>query len=243
MAKVAVIVVAAGRSERFGGKEKKIFAKVDGQPVFLRALQLFVNREDVCQTLLVVAPEDLDQMKTKFGANLGFMGVKLVTGGAHRHESVKNALAEVAADAEFVAVHDAARVCVAEPWIDHIFETAFKTGAAAPVLAVTSTLKRVDGEGKIGPSVPREGLYLSQTPQAFRKDVLVAAYGAMDASAAPTDDVEVVTASGVAVKAVEGDARNIKITTQGDLSLSSAMLKTLPHKAVSKRGAFEEAQW
>jgi 2-C-methyl-D-erythritol 4-phosphate cytidylyltransferase len=246
--KMAVIVVAAGAGKRFGGNENKIFAKLDNQPIFLRALQLFVNREDVCQTLLVVSPADMPQMKSKFGANLGFMGVKLVEGGPHRHDSVANGLAQVADDAEFIAVHDAVRVCVAAEWIDAIFAAAQKSGAAAPVIAVTSTLKRVNQDGTLGATVPRDGLYIAQTPQIFRKDVIVAAYKGRaeiikNESAPVTDDAQLVTASGFPVTAVEGDARNIKITTRGDIALAASLLKVLPQRPVTRTGAFDEAQW
>jgi 2-C-methyl-D-erythritol 4-phosphate cytidylyltransferase len=248
MSKMAAIVVGAGKSDRFGGNESKIFAKIDNQPLFIRALQLFINREDVCQTIFVVGPHDAEHMKTKFGANLGFMGVKLVVGGAHRCQSVANGLKEVSDDAKFVAVHDAARVCVAEQWIDAVFDGARKAGAAAPVVAVTSTLKRVGADHTIGETVPRDGLYLAQTPQIFRKDILVEAYANFaDKIAGPeapfTDDAQLVGAAGVSVLAVDGDARNIKITTHGDLGVAAALIKTLPQKPIARRGAFEEAQW
>lgn len=250
MPKFSVIVVAAGKGERFGGKENKIFAQLDGQPLFIRALQLFVNREDVCQTILVVAPEDMEAMKTKFGPNLGFMGVQLVQGGAQRHDSVANGLAAVSPDAELVAIHDAARVCVAAEWIDQVFAAAEKSGAAIPVVQVNATLKRL-GEGKIiAETVSREGLYLAQTPQVFKKDILAAAYAALTEKGPGlvgdlpiTDDAQIVTASGHKVSAVDGDGRNIKITTRDDLKLASAVLKALPQKSVTRRGAFEEAQW
>src|SRR5262245_56168180 len=140
MSKMSVIVLAAGSGKRFGGNENKIFAKIDNQPLFLRALQLFINREDVAQTILVVAPDMLEHMKTKFGANLGFMGVKLVGGGKERYDSVARGLEAVTADAPFIAVHDAARVCVAAEWIDSILAAAIKSGAAIPVVPITSTL-------------------------------------------------------------------------------------------------------
>ena len=92
--KVAVIVAAAGASTRFGGPVKKPFAQIDGRPVVLRALELFVNREDVCRIILAVSEEDYDMVKTKFGANLGFMGVTLVKGGAERWQTIRNALAK-----------------------------------------------------------------------------------------------------------------------------------------------------
>lgn len=247
MAKMSVLVLAAGSGKRFGGNESKIFARLDNQPLFIRALQLFVNREDVAQTILVVSPREFDQMKTKYGANLGFMGVQLVAGGDERFHSVANGLAVINDDAEYVAVHDAARVCVAAEWIDAIFAAAQKSGAAAPVIPVTSTLKRVGPDHTIGETVPRDGLYMSQTPQIFRRDVLTKAYEWLKNRAADlppvTDDAQLVTESGGIVTAVEGDARNIKITTRGDLVLAGAVLKALPQRPVSRRGAFEEAQW
>lgn len=250
MAKVSAIVVAAGKSERFEGKENKIFAHVDGQPLFLRALQLFVNREDVCQTLLVVAPADTDQIKAKYGPNLGFMGIRLVQGGRERFDSVSAGLAAVAEEADFVAIHDAARVCLAAEWIDRVFEAAFQSGAAVPVTPVTATLKRVGQDRILGDTVPRDGLWMAQTPQVFRKDLLQAAYQklyddrvALLGHAAVTDDAQVVTAAGFPVTAVDGDARNVKITSKDDLKLASAVLKILPQKATPRAGAFEEAQW
>jgi len=250
MAGISVIVVAAGKSERFGGKESKVFAKLDGQPLFLRALQLFVNREDVCQTLLVVGPQDIGQMKSKFGANIGFMGVKLIEGGTERYESVANGLGEVSDDAEYVAIHDAARVCLAADWIDKVFEAGVKSGAAIPVTPVTSTLKHVGSDNVITETVSREGLHMAQTPQIFRKDVVTEAYAALKNKGPDafgdlplTDDAQLVTAVGNKVAVVQGDPRNIKITTREDLKLAGAILKVLPQKPIARRGAFEEAQW
>lgn len=249
MSKISVIVVAAGRGERFGDKENKIFAKLDGQPLFLRALQLFVNREDVCQTILVVSPNDVEEMKAKYGANIGFMGVKFVVGGSERYESVANGLAEVAEEAEFVAVHDAVRVCLAEVWIDRLFDAASEHESVCPVAPVTATLKRVADDKTIGETVPRTGLHTAQTPQVFRREIIQDAYEKLKANgggadaAAITDDAQVVVAAGHPVTAVVSDPRNIKITSKGDLSLASAILKSLPQKSVARRGAFEEAQW
>ncbi len=250
MSKVSVIVVAAGGSTRFGDKESKVFAKLDNQPLFLRALQLFVNREDVCQTILVVAPADMEQMKAKFGANIGFMGVKLVEGGAERYESVANGLAAVAEAAELVAIHDAARICVTPGWIDRVFAVAAKTGAAIPVVPVTSTLKRLDKDGAVTETVPRAGLYTAQTPQVFRKEVITRAYARLKEEGLDllggvplTDDAQLVTAAGGTVTATEGDPRNIKITTRADLTLAGAVLKVLPQRPVARGGAFEEAKW
>lgn len=249
MAKIAVIVVAAGRGKRFGGKENKIFSQIDGQPICLRALQLFANREDVCQMVLVVAPANMERMKSRYGPNIGFMGAKLVEGGEQRWQSVANGLARVSDEAEFVAIHDAARVCFAGQWIDRIFETAVKHGSAVPVTPVAATLKKIGPDRTISETISREGLYMAQTPQVFGKAILQEAYGKLadghtgEDGISPTDDAQVVVAAGHPVTTVDGDARNIKITTKGDLALAKAILKSLPQKPTSRRGAFEEAQW
>ena len=148
MPKFSVIIAAAGKAERYGGAEKKTFAKLGGRPVFIRSLEHFITRDDVCQTILAVAPEDLDKVKSSYGANLGFMGVKLVGGGATRCDTVRTALEVVSDEAEFVAVHDVARPCVTADLIDAVFAEAPKTGAAILAAPLTGTIKRV-GESRI----------------------------------------------------------------------------------------------
>lgn len=243
MAKFAVIIAAAGKGERFGGSEKKTFAKLDGRPVFLRSIELFINRSDICQTILAVAPEDVDTVKSQYGANLGFMGVRLVEGGKQRCETVRKALEAVSEDAGFVAIHDAARPCVPPGRIDAVFTEATKSGAAILAAPVTGTVKRASEARVIEETVSRAGLFEAQTPQVFRTDVIRGAYAKLDGSSPPTDDAEVVERAGHAVTIVESDASNIKITSKSDLALANAILKARPSRPVPKLGAFEEAKW
>jgi 2-C-methyl-D-erythritol 4-phosphate cytidylyltransferase len=242
MAKVSVIVPAAGAGKRFGDKGNKIFQRIGGgQPVFIRTLEAFTSRKDVCQVLLVVAEADLEEMKTRFGSNLGFMGVKIVPGGAARSDSVRNALAQVADEAELICVHDAVRPCVAQPWIDDVFAEAEKTGAAILAYPVHGTLKKVSEANVIDETVPRADLWVAQTPQVFAKDVLRKAY---ESGGSATDDAALVEAIGHAVSVVRGDPRNIKITTPGDLAFAAAVIKTLPKpKKDGYIHPFEEPRW
>lgn len=244
MAKVAVVIPAAGAGARFGGNVKKPFAQLDNRPVFIRALELFVNRPDVCQLILAVAPEDFDVVREKYAANLMFMNVKLVRGGARRFESVRAALAEVADEAELVCVHDAVRPCVLESWIDAVFSKAAETGAAILAAPLTGTIKNVRKD-TVTETVPREGLYEAQTPQVFRKDWLQAAYAELPDGFEPTDDAQVVERCGHPVAVVASDRRNIKITTGSDMGLAAAILKDMARRAKpgAPRGPFEEAQW
>ncbi|UCC29222.1 MAG: 2-C-methyl-D-erythritol 4-phosphate cytidylyltransferase [Phycisphaerales bacterium] len=245
MSKFCVIIAAAGKAERFGGAEKKTFAKLDGRPVFLRSLEHFVTREDVCQTILTVAPEDAEAMKSKYGANLGFMGVKLAEGGERRCDTVGAALKVVSDEAEFVAVHDAARPCVRSELIDAVFAEAVKSGAAILAAPITGTIKRVGESMVVEATEPRRRLYEAQTPQVFRKDLLLDAYGRLDEKAKKemTDDAQLVERAGHHVSVVESDPTNVKITTKADMTLAHAILRVRPSKPAPRLGAFEEAQW
>jgi len=245
MAKIAVIVVAAGKGTRFGGAEKKPLAKVDGQPMFLRSLQLFINREDVAETVLVVSPADEGVIKEKYGANLGFLGVKMALGGAARSDSVANGLARVSPDAEYIAIHDTARPCASSDMIDRVFAEAAKTGAAILAIPLRGTIKRVSGAGVVDETLAREGLWEAQTPQVFRREVILEAYAKRgEFEGEPTDDAQLVQAVGLPVHLVESDLTNLKITVQGDIALANAILKSRP--APKPKGflrPFEEAQW
>ncbi len=242
MAKFAVIVPAAGAGKRFGAKGNKIFQRLGEQPVFVRTLELFTSRNDVCDVQLVVSPADLEEMKERFGPHLSFMSVRLATGGPTRPQSVKNALARVPAEAEYVCVHDAVRPCVSSLWVDAVFAEAQKSGAAILAYPVHGTLKRVSGDHVIDETVPRADLWEAQTPQVFRKDLLVRAYEGDLAGA--TDDAQLVEALGHPVRVVMGDPRNVKITTPGDLALASAVIKSLPKpKLQGPSHPFEEARW
>jgi 2-C-methyl-D-erythritol 4-phosphate cytidylyltransferase len=243
MAKVAVIIPAAGKAERFGGAENKTFAKLDGRPLFIRAIEHFVNRDDTCQIILAVAPADSEEMKSKYAPNIAFMGVKLVEGGATRCDTVRAALDVVADEADLVAIHDAARPCVTAEMIDDVFAEGAKSGAAILACPLTGTIKRVGDSLTIDQTTSRVGLYEAQTPQVFRKDVLRDAYAKLDSETEVTDDAPVVEQAGHPVRVVNSDRSNLKITTKQDLALASAILKSRPRKTVPRMGAFEDAKW
>lgn len=245
MAKVSVIIPAAGAGRRFGGKENKVFVKINDSPLFMKTLELFVNRDDVCQMILAVSADDMDQFKGKYGAHIALMGVKLVEGGAERCETVARALEAVSEEADLVAVHDAVRPCVAQMWIDDVFAKAAETGAAILACPLSGTLKRTDDAGMIAETVSRTDLHEAQTPQVFERQLLLDAYAAIENVPQPiTDDAQVVEAAGKPVAVVKGDPRNIKITSRGDLALAAALIRSLPKpKVQAPRGPFEEAQW
>lgn len=228
MSKFAVILPAAGKSTRFTLQQrKKTFVELQGRAVWLRAAEHFLNRSDVVQTIVVVSPDDIEWFKEKFAPNIAFMNIDVVEGGAERVDSVRNALAHVRPEADYVAVHDAARPLLVQEWIDKVFQAAARDGAAILATRITSTLKRGSAESKVQETVPRNDLWAAQTPQVFQRQLLVDAY-ARKTEEPPTDDAQVVEAFGHPVTLVEGSPLNIKITTDGDFRFAEAGLNALP---------------
>ncbi len=228
MSTFAVIMPAAGKSRRFHDKHyKKPFVPLAGRAVWLHSAERFLNRPDVKQVVLVVADEDREEFNRKFGANIAILDVDVCSGGVERADSIENALAMVKSDIDFVAVHDAARPCVAEKWIDQVFAAAEKNGAALLATPVAGTLKRVGSNKQIEATVDRQNLWEAQTPQVFRRELLAKAYAAR-AGKAVTDDATLVEQLGEPVTIVEGSPLNLKITTRDDLRLAEQVLKVLP---------------
>ena len=228
MPKFAVILPAAGRSSRFKDKEKKPFTNLDGRAVWLRTAELFVNRDDVVQILLVIDPSDEEMVRRRYQANMAFLNISIVHGGAERFASVANALKKLHPDVDHVAIHDSVRPCVTPELIDQVFSTGAKTGAAILACPLSDSLKRCGSSEPfaIEQSLPRERLWLAQTPQVFSRDILLKAY--QNIPNGTTDDSQVVEASGVKVSVVLGVGSNIKITTKEDLLLADAILKSRP---------------
>lgn len=229
MPEFAVILPAAGKSSRFGEKEKKPFANLDGRAVWLRTAELFVNRKDVCQMILVIAPEDQELFERRYRPNIVFMNIKVVLGGAERFDSVAKGLEQVSESADFVAIHDAVRPCLTSESIDAVFSAAVQHGAALLASPIQDTIKRTDTAKRVEATVPREGLWLAQTPQVFRRDWIIEAYARRATIRGPiTDDAQLVEALGKPVYVVNAPATNIKITTRSDLALAEAILKSRP---------------
>jgi 2-C-methyl-D-erythritol 4-phosphate cytidylyltransferase len=228
VAKFAVILPAAGRSTRFRDKSyKKPFAPLANKAVWLHSAERFLGRNDVVQTILVIAPEDRADFNFKFAANIAFLDIEVVDGGAERSDSVAAALARVKPAADFVCIHDAARPCLTDAWIDEVFAAAEKTGAAILAVPVANTLKRVGSDHKIEETVPRDRLWEAQTPQVFRRQLLLDAY-AKRGDFQATDDAQLVERIGHPVTVVPGSPINIKIATKEDQRVAEHLLKALP---------------
>jgi 2-C-methyl-D-erythritol 4-phosphate cytidylyltransferase len=226
--KIGVIIAAAGSSRRFQDRHtKKPFAMLNNRSVWLFSTEKFLQQKEVVQVLVVIAPEDREMFLSRFASNLAFLEVTLVEGGAERADSIENAVSHLREEVDLVAVHDAARPCLSEIWIEQVFDAAKKHGAAMLATPVVGTLKRVDAQHVIQETVARDNLWEAQTPQVFRRDWFEEAYKKREGFAA-TDDAQLVERAGHPVRIVPCDRRNLKITTKTDLKLAEKMLALLP---------------
>jgi 2-C-methyl-D-erythritol 4-phosphate cytidylyltransferase len=246
MKKVCVIICAAGASSRFGGDRKKPFVELAGRAAFIRSIEFFAERNDVCQVIAAISPEDEEIVKVKWGAALAFNGVKLCFGGDERFETVAKAMELVKDEAELIAVHDAVRCCLVNDWLDELFKTAAETGAAMLACPVVATLKKVK-DGQIIDTVDRSDLYEAQTPQVFDAAWLKEGYAKLETldKGKITDDAQLIEALGHPVHIVETDHSNIKITRKNDVPIAEAIIKSRPKpKSSGPTGPYsEEDMW
>jgi 2-C-methyl-D-erythritol 4-phosphate cytidylyltransferase len=245
MGQFAVILPAAGRSTRFGDpKQKKIFAELEGRAVWLRALDPFLTHGEVEQIIVAIAPEDRDMFDRRYHDKVAFLNLDVIEGGAERPDTVARALERVRPVCQFVVIHDAARPCLNEDMVRAIFAAAREHGAALLAIPVSDTVKRAGGDRCTIETVSRQDLYLAQTPQAFRRDWLEEAYAQRaEASAGITDDTQLVEALGHRCAIVPGSTLNLKITTQEDLKLASAIVRmqSKTHRKTSGHPFADEA--
>jgi len=226
MGRFAVILPAAGRSSRFGDpKQKKIYAEIDGRAVWLRAVDPFLNNDDVAQIIIAIADEDQELFERRYRDSVAFLGIDVIIGGAERSDTVASALERVKPECDYVAVHDAARPCLTADQAAAVFRAAEAHGAALLATPVFDTIKKADADRRTTGTVPRDDLFLAQTPQVFRRDWLVEAYARRASHGkAATDDTQLVEAIGHSCAIVPGSAHNLKITTRDDLAMAKAVL-------------------
>ena len=223
-ARWAVIIPAAGAGRRFGGQTPKVELELAGRPAFLHAVNRFLERADVVEVLLAVAPGDEARFAERWGVALPAR-VRVVTGGeADRWQTVQRALAEVGAGVTHVAVHDAARPAVSAALVARVFAAAVASGAVVPAVPVADTLVRVV-DGRVAGVVDRAGVSGVQTPQAFARGLLERAYAALPADGGGvTDDASVVRRAGHLVPVVPGERGNVKLTSRDDVTVLTGVL-------------------
>lgn len=219
------VIVAAGSATRMGGIDK-VMAKLRGEPMIVHTLRAF-EACDAVSEIVVVTREDLILPITSLAGD--FPKVRaVVAGGKSRQESVHLGLNALSEKAELAAVHDGARPLVTWQLIDRVVRAAGTYGAAAPAIPVKDTIKVV--EGRVVKSTPdRATLFAVQTPQVFDFDLLRGALKKAEMDGVQvTDDCSAVERMGMGVKIVEGDERNLKVTTPMDLKIAEMMLEEKP---------------
>jgi 2-C-methyl-D-erythritol 4-phosphate cytidylyltransferase / 2-C-methyl-D-erythritol 2,4-cyclodiphosphate synthase len=219
---VSAIIAAGGRGARFGGGRPKQFLTLAGQPILQRSVDAFV-RSPLVQDVVVALPRELAASPPAYLLD-GAPRVRVVEGGERRQDSVANAFALVADRADVVVVHDAARPLVTDDLIRRTIEAAAETGAAVAAVRAHDTVKRAGAAGLVTATLPRDEIFLAQTPQAFRASVLREALAVGARGVAATDEAMLAEQAGHAVKIVEGDPRNLKITTPDDLAMAERLL-------------------
>lgn len=221
---MSVIIVAAGSGTRMG-MGNKLLLELDGRSVLCRSIDVFEHCRLVDE-IIITAREDAISTYYNLVRAEGYQKVKtIVAGGAQRGESVLQGLLEVSPGADLVAIHDGARPLLQESVLAACIKTAAEFGAAVCGTPVKDTIKRADEGKTVLETVERQGLWAVQTPQIFRKDLLMAAYQTAAAEGVfGTDDCSVAERAGVAIRLVEGSASNLKITTPEDLILAEYFL-------------------
>jgi 2-C-methyl-D-erythritol 4-phosphate cytidylyltransferase len=220
---VWAVLAAAGSGERLGADRPKAFVRLGDRPLLGESLER-LDSSDWIDAIVVAAPPGWEEPAILLAEELGCGKVSAcVAGGATRGESVRNGLAEVAADAAAVVVHDAARPVVPEEVIERVV-AALGDGwdGAVPALPLLDTVKRVDGE-RVVETLRRDELRAVQTPQAFVAPVLREAFGGDDVAAA-SDCASLVETRGGRVKVVDGDPRLLKVTDAADLERVASYL-------------------
>jgi 2-C-methyl-D-erythritol 4-phosphate cytidylyltransferase/2-C-methyl-D-erythritol 2,4-cyclodiphosphate synthase len=220
---VSAIIAAGGRSTRFGGDRPKQLLMLAGRPILARSIDAFVC-SPLVDDIVVALPPDVfialpDYLRSRDHR------IDLVEGGRRRQDSVANAFARVAGRADVVVVHDAARPLVSVDLIRRTIEAAAETGAAIAAVRAHDTVKRGDASGLVTATLPRDEIYLAQTPQAFRTAVLRHALAVADQTAPATDEAMLAERAGHHVKLVTGDPLNLKITTPEDLAMAEHLVQ------------------
>jgi 2-C-methyl-D-erythritol 4-phosphate cytidylyltransferase len=225
--KTVAIIPAGGSGKRMKSNVSKQYMLLEGMPIIARTLKVFQASSAINDIFLVVPVKDIQYVQKKIITQYGISKVKqILAGGRERQDSVKNGLDAVTQDYDIVLVHDGVRPFVSLKLIDQVVQGGLENSAIAVGVPVNDTVKRVYTDGYIIETLKREGLWLTQTPQAFRRDVIKQAYRiAYRDNFYGTDDTSLVERIGVRVKILVGSYENIKITTMEDLALAVYIMK------------------
>ena len=213
------IIVGAGRGLRFASdsQTQKQFLLLGGEPLILKTLQPFLTSNRISSCVLVVPKSAVDLIKKEVAPYASEDNIRVIAGGERRQDSVRFGV-EAADGADVVVVHDAVRPFVRQKWISQVIDRCINNDGAIVALSVSDTLKKVV-DGKICETIPREDIWQAQTPQAFRRELLMEVYASVDwENVHVTDEAQLLEIVGKSVAIVPGSSENFKITTQDDWS-------------------------
>ena len=241
---VSVIFPAAGQGKRMQAGINKVLLTLGGEPILTRTLKTFSAVKEVGELIVVVAADEVAAVERQLQKVAGLKPFQVVAGGSERQYSIYNGLQHVAEQADVVLVHDAARPLVTVKTIQAVIDSARAKGGAIAAVPAKNTIKVVDTDGLVESTPPRSTLWEVQTPQGFRKDILLKANEqALQDDFLGTDDASLVERIGVPVAVVKSDYRNIKVTTPEDLLIAEAFLQcTADEEASTLRAAASEAR-
>jgi 2-C-methyl-D-erythritol 4-phosphate cytidylyltransferase/2-C-methyl-D-erythritol 2,4-cyclodiphosphate synthase len=216
VSKSVALIVAAGRGHRFGGEMPKQYTQLDGAPVLRHTVMAFLSQPKIDHVRVVIHPDDMDL----YEAATEGLGLKTpIFGGEERQDSVRLGLQQIADDApDFVLIHDGARPYISADVITRVLDALGSAAGAIPTLPLTDTIKRVI-DGKIVATEDRFELWRAQTPQGFRYSDILNAHLKLTGQSL-TDDAAICEAVGLTVVRVDGDDKNVKITTLSDIQAS-----------------------
>jgi len=213
------IIVGAGRGLRFASdsQTQKQFLLLGGEPLILKTLQPFLTSNRISSCVLVVPKSAVDLIKKEVAPYASGDNIRVIAGGERRQDSVRFGV-EAADGADVVVVHDAVRPFVRQEWISQVIDRCINNDGAIVALSVSDTLKKVV-DGRISETIPRDNIWQAQTPQAFRRELLMEVYASVDwENVHVTDEAQLLEIVGKSVAIVPGSSENFKITTQDDWS-------------------------
>ena len=225
MENVSVIIPSAGLGLRMGRNVRKPFLSINGKPILLHTFEKFSCFECVREIILVVNPDDHMEVLKEWNDRLNEQKeTKIIPGGKRRQDSVYNGLLQSDANCNIVLIHDAVRPFVTSEVIEAVIKKVEECGAAIAAVPMKATVKQVSPDLTISRTVPRADLWMAQTPQGFKRHIIMDAYKKLlTTDAEVTDDAEVAERFGYKVAIVPGSDTNIKITTPEDLALAEAI--------------------
>ena len=223
--KTIAIIPAGGSGKRMRERISKQYLLLHGVPVLIHTLRVFQNSPMVHDIFLVVPPDDVEFARREIVYPYGLSKIcQVLPGGRERQDSVKNGLDAVGDEHDIVVIHDGVRPFINQELLHLAIVEAHREGAVTLGIPVKDTVKTVDDDGWITGTLRRDGVWLTQTPQAFKREIIKKAHkAAHDDLYYGTDDASLVERLGIHVKMIAGSYENVKITTKDDLLLAERL--------------------